>query len=261
MNFIKQLIAQTSLKMKHNLTYRRFSPRKGFSLVELMVVVAIMGTLAAIAIPAYNEYRKSAKKTAYKSDLMGLHKGWLAFGVELDNFCERTTQPSTSSITNVGMTSLTTSKLYGTNGAAVAAVNASCATGTLTPAGCSAVPGGANPCTGCSGGGTFTAATPALPAGNGPGKHSFIGFTAQGTTCGGAITSRQIIGNQGSNGAGATTVPTSGAAACNLTEVTYEMGVYGQLTGVTFFGVSINHSSVISTEFEGAHATNANPNC
>ena len=217
-------------------------------MVELMVVVAIMGTLAAIAIPAYNEYRKSAKKTAYKSDLMGLHKGWLAFGVELDNFCERTTQPSTSSITNVGMTSLTTSKLYGTNGAAVAAANASCATGTLTPAG-------------CSGGGTFTAAVPAIPAGNGPGKHSFIGFTAQGTTCGGTITSRQIIGNQGSNGAGATTVPTSGATACNLTEVTYEMGVYGQLTGVTFFGVSINHSSVISTEFEGAHATNANPNC
>ena len=87
--------------------------KKGFSLVELMVVVAIMGTLAAIAIPAYNEYRKSAKKSAYKADLTSLHKGWLAFGVELDSFCERRTQPDDASIKNVGMESLFSSKLYG----------------------------------------------------------------------------------------------------------------------------------------------------
>ena len=87
--------------------------KKGFSLVELMVVVAIMGTLAAIAIPAYNEYRKSAKKSAYKADLTSLHKGWLAFGVELDSFCERRTNPQESSIKNVGMESLFSSKLYG----------------------------------------------------------------------------------------------------------------------------------------------------
>ena len=87
--------------------------KRGFSLVELMVVVAIMGTLAAIAIPAYNEYRKSAKKSAYKADLTSLHKGWLAFGVELDSFCERRTNPKDASIKNVGMESLFSSKLYG----------------------------------------------------------------------------------------------------------------------------------------------------
>ena len=89
--------------------------KRGFSLVELMVVVAIMGTLASIAIPAFNEYRKSAKKAAYRADLTSLHKSWLAFGVELDSFCTRDTDPDTASIANVGMASLSGSKYYGTN--------------------------------------------------------------------------------------------------------------------------------------------------
>ncbi len=64
---------------------------QGFSLIELMIVVGIIGILAAIAIPSYTTYRLRAKSTEAKTNFGGIKTSQVAFLSAFDNFANVTT--------------------------------------------------------------------------------------------------------------------------------------------------------------------------
>ncbi len=59
---------------------------KGFTLIELMIVIAIIGILAAIAIPQFSAYRKRSYNASAQSDARNIATAQEAYFVDYSKY-------------------------------------------------------------------------------------------------------------------------------------------------------------------------------
>ncbi len=68
---------------------------KGFTLIELMIVVAIIGVLAAIAYPSYQEYVRKTHRVEVQAELMDISKKIQRYKVANFRFLQANGDPIT----------------------------------------------------------------------------------------------------------------------------------------------------------------------
>ena len=71
---------------------RLLASHKGFTLIELMIVVAIIGILAAIAIPNFMTYQAKARQSEAKIGLGGIFTSAIAYFSEQGTFVVATAE-------------------------------------------------------------------------------------------------------------------------------------------------------------------------
>ena len=68
------------------------SNEKGFTLIELMIVIAIIGILAAIAIPQFSAYRTRSYNSSAQSDVRNIATAQEAYYVDASTYAGNYTQ-------------------------------------------------------------------------------------------------------------------------------------------------------------------------
>ncbi len=66
---------------------RVLEPERGFTLIELMIVVAIVGVLAAIAIPSYASYRQRSRTAEAITFLAEIRQRQESYRAEFGEYC------------------------------------------------------------------------------------------------------------------------------------------------------------------------------
>jgi len=73
---------------------RKHRNQKGFTLIELMIVVAIIGILAAIAIPNFLRYQLKSKTSEAKTNMGAIKTSEEAFAAENDEYLTCASTPT-----------------------------------------------------------------------------------------------------------------------------------------------------------------------
>ena len=72
--------------MPRMMSRTRHLKSKGFTLVELMIVVAVIGILAAIAIPNFMKYQAKSKQAEAQTSLKSIYTVELSYFAEKDTY-------------------------------------------------------------------------------------------------------------------------------------------------------------------------------
>lgn len=79
--------------------------KKGFTLVELMVVIVIVGILAAVAIPKFMDASHKAKASEFPTQLTAIYTGEQAYSAEQGSFAPDLSTLSATAGVNVDASS------------------------------------------------------------------------------------------------------------------------------------------------------------